>query len=55
MKVYDNGIYRDATVEEVAAMEQEAANQPEPEPTTWERIAAIEAELAAAKILLGVE
>ncbi len=55
MRIYDNGTYRDATAGEIAAMEQAAANQPVPEPTTEERIAALEEELAAAKILLGVE
>lgn len=44
MRVYDNGVYRDATPEEVAAWEQEAAQQPAPEPTPEERIAALEEE-----------
>ena len=43
MRIYDNGIYRDATPEEIAAWEQEAAQQPTPEPTPEERIAALEA------------
>ena len=55
MRIYDNGVYRDATPEEIAAREQEAAQQPSPEPTTEERIATLEEELAAAKILLGLE
>lgn len=55
MRVYDNGVYRDATPEEVAAWEQEASQQPTPEPTPEERIAALEEELAATKILLGLE
>ena len=55
MRTFENGIYRDATPEEIAAWEQEAAQQPAPEPTTEERIAALEEELAAAKILLGLE
>ena len=55
MRIYDNGIYRDATPEEIAAWEQEAAQQPAPEPTKEERIAALEEELKAAKILLGLE
>ena len=55
MRIYDNGIYRDATPEEIAAWEEEAAQQPVPEPTTEERIAALEEELVAAKILLGLE
>lgn len=56
MRVYDNGVYRDATLEEISAWEQEVAQQPAPaEPTTEERIAALEEELKAAKILLGLE
>ena len=56
MRVYDNGVYRDATPEEIAAWEQEAAQQPsQAEPTPEERIAALEEELSAAKILLGLE
>lgn len=55
MRIYDNGVYRDATAKEIAAAEQETTNQPEPELTPDERIAALEAELAATKILLGVE
>ena len=55
MRIYDNGVYRDATPEEIAAREQEVAQQPAPEPTPEERIAALEEELAAAKILLGLE
>ena len=55
MRVYDNGIYRDATPEEIAAWEQSIADAPAPEPTTEERIAALEEQLAASKILLGLE
>ena len=56
MRVYDNGVYRDATPDEIAAWEKEVAQQPAPaEPTTEERIAALEEQLAAAKILLGLE
>lgn len=43
------------TPEEIAAWEKEVAQQPAPEPTSEERIAALEEELAAAKILLGLE
>ena len=42
------------TAEELAAWEQEKANTAA-EPTPEERIAALEQELAAAKILLGLE
>ena len=55
MRIYDNGVYRDATPDEIAAWEQEVAQQPAPEPTPEERIAALEEELKAAKILLGLE
>lgn len=55
MRIYDNGIYRDATPEEIASWEQEAAQQSTPELTPEERIAALEEELKATKILLGLE
>ena len=55
MRKYDNGIYRDMTDEEVSAWEQSIADTSAPEPTTEERIAALEEELKAAKILLGLE
>ena len=55
MRICENGVYRDATPEEIAALEKEVAQQPAPEPTTEERIAALEEELEAAKILLGLE
>ena len=40
---------------EVAAVEQSMPDTPAPEPTPEERIAALEEQLAAAKILLGLE
>lgn len=43
------------TPEEIAAWEKEVAQQPTPEQTSEERIAALEEELKAAKILLGLE
>ena len=55
MKIYDGISYRDMTAEEIAAWEQSIADIPVPEPTTDERIAALEEELKAAKILLGLE
>ena len=55
MRICDNGIYRDMTLEEIAAWEQLIADTLAPEPTTEERIAALEEELKAAKILLGLE
>ena len=55
MRICYNGIYRDMTHEEIAAWEQSIADTPSPEPTTEERIAALEEQLTAAKILLGLE
>ena len=54
MRVCENGIYRDATPEEIAEFER-MHNAPQPNPTTDERVAALEEELRAAKILLGLE
>lgn len=42
MRLYENGIYRDMTAEEVAELEKLATEQPAPEPTPEERIAALE-------------
>ena len=42
MKIYENGIYRDMTAEEIAELERLAAEQPAPEPTPEERIAVLE-------------
>lgn len=42
MKIYENGIYRDMTPEEVAELEKLAAETPAPEPTPEERIDALE-------------
>ena len=55
MKKYINGKIVEMTAEEIAAWEQEVAQQPAPEPTPEERIAVLEEELKAAKILLGLE
>ena len=55
MRMYDGKAYRDMTPEEIAAWEQSIADTTAPEPTTDERIAALEEQLAAAKILLGLE
>ena len=54
MRICDNGTYRDMTAEELAAWEQEKANSNQ-DPTSEERIAALEEELKVAKILLGLE
>lgn len=55
MKKCVNGQYLEMTPEGIAALKQAAAQQPSPEQTSEERIAALEEELAAAKILLGLE
>ena len=41
MKKYINGSYIDMTAEEIAELEQLAAEQPAPEPTPEERIAVL--------------
>ena len=48
-------VEREMTAEEIAEWQQSIADIPVPEPTTDERIAALEEELKAAKILLGLE
>ena len=55
MKKMINKKIVDMTPEEIAAWEQSIADTPAPEPTTEERIAALEEQLSAAKILLGLE
>ena len=57
IKYYENNVLksRDMTPEELADWQKFIANAPAPEPTTEERIAALEEQLAAAKILLGLE
>lgn len=61
MMIFSNGVLRDATKEEIEmfeAMEKSAQSyyqQINKEPTSDERIAALEEELAATKILLGLE
>lgn len=42
MKIYENGIYRDMTPEEIAELEKLATEMPAPEPSPEERIAALE-------------
>ena len=55
MRICENGIMRDMTPEEITAWERSIADTQAPEPTPEERIAALEEELKAAKILLGLE
>ena len=59
MKIFENGVVRDMTPEEIAELEKLVAEAPAPEPTPEERIAALEqdnAELREAMdaLLLGV-
>lgn len=59
MKIFENGVVRDMTPEEIAELEKLAAEAPAPDPTPEERIAALEqdnAELRDAMdaLLLGV-
>ena len=42
MRKYINGIYRDMTPEEIEEWQQSIAETPTPEPTTEERVAALE-------------
>nr|DAW63454.1 MAG TPA: API3 pepsin inhibitor-3 [Caudoviricetes sp.] len=42
MKIYENGIYRDMTAEEVTEFEKQSEETPAPEPSPEERIAALE-------------
>lgn len=42
MKICENGVIRDMTAEEIAELEKLAAEQPTPEPSPEERIAALE-------------
>ena len=50
MKICENGIIRDMTAEEIAELERLAAEQPAPELTAEERIAAAEAQIQAAMV-----
>lgn len=52
MKICENGIIREMTPEEIAELEKLAAEQPVPEPTAEERLAALEEAMLE---LLGVE
>lgn len=54
MRVNINGIYRDADAQEIAQFERMQAQASAAVPDTV-RIAALEEELRAAKILLGLE
>ena len=51
MKIYENGIIREMTTEEIAEMERLQAEMLAPEPTAEERLAALEEAMLE---LLGV-
>ena len=53
--VMENGVKRELSADEIAERERYFSSTPAPEPTAEERIAALEEELKAAKILLGLE
>lgn len=59
MRICENGIYRDMTAEEIEALKAATENIPEPIPDETEqlrqRLSELEEQLAATKILLGVE
>ena len=55
MNKWLNGNIVEMTPEEIVAWEQSIADTPAPGPTQEERIAELEEQLAAAKILLGLE
>ena len=52
MRIYENGTYRDATQAEIEAAE--SVVEPDERETLEQRLADLEAELEATKILLGV-
>ena len=56
MKKCVNGVIRDMTPEEIAALEVQATEQPAPTPTIEERMASVEEDTAIIRaILMGEE
>ena len=56
MKICENGVVRDMTPEEIAALESQASEAPAPEPTIEERVKSVEEDTAVIRaILLGEE
>lgn len=53
MRIYDNGVYRDETPEEIAA--RESYTPEAPTPTLEDRVTAVEESTEALKIIMGVE
>ena len=55
-RIYDNGIYRDMTAEEIAELEKMQTEAPAPTPTIEERVASVEEDTAIIRaILMGEE
>ena len=55
-RICENGIYRDMTPEEIAALEVQATEQPAPTPTIEERVASVEEDTKVIRaILMGEE
>ena len=55
-RIYDNGIYRDMTAEEIAELEKMQTEAPAPTPTIEERMASIEEDTKVIRaILMGEE
>ena len=56
MRIYDNGIYRDMTAEELAELEKMQTEAPAPTPTIEERMASVEEDTKVIRaILMGEE
>lgn len=56
MKICENGITRDMTAEEIAALEAQATEQPAPTPTIEERVGKVEEDAKVIRaILMGEE
>ena len=55
-RIYDNGITRDMTAEEIAELKKMQSEAPAPTPTIEERVASVEEDTAVIRaILLGEE
>ena len=55
-RIYDNGIYRDMTAEEITELEKMQSEAPAPPATIEERMASVEEDTAIIRaILLGEE
>ena len=55
-RIYENGIYRDMTAEEIAELEKMQSEAPAPTPTIEERVASVEEDTAIIRaVLMGEE